>query len=118
MSCWIVGARFWALDYGWRISISDFDVVKFLRMPFKTRRQKASAAEKKISFSALGSVTYRGPSLEKVSGAVVDKLRMGELTGEVNGQEVKSELAKIVLLAGLIIGLQVALKVLHLRFLG
>ncbi len=87
-------------------------------MPFKTRRHKQSAAEKKISFSALGSVTYKGPSLEKVSGAAVEKLRMSELTGEVDGQEVKSELVKIVLLAGLIIGLQIALKVLHFRFLG
>lgn len=96
----------------------DIGCGKIFHMPFKTRRQKASAAEKKISFSALGSVTYKGPSLGKVSGAAVEKRRTGELAGEVDGREIKSELVKIVLLAGLIIGLQIALKVLHLRFLG
>lgn len=86
-------------------------------MPFKTRRQKESAASKKISISALGSVIYKSASHKK-AGNGVEGHQIHKLTNEVDGHEVKSELVKIALLAGLIIGLQLALKVLHLHFLG
>ena len=86
-------------------------------MPFKTRRRKVSAASRRLSFSSLGSVTYKTAISESIDHKT-GKNQVHKLTNDVEVGEVKSELVKIVLLAGLIIGLQIALKILHLQILG
>ena len=82
-------------------------------MPFKTRKHKESAASRRVDFIENGLVTYRaakfsdshesGESAKKSSGKV--------FSIENSYDYVRSELTLISILAIIIIGLQLALKI-------
>lgn len=90
-------------------------------MPFKTKRRKLSAAEKHIKFTEEGLISYTSnkegiykDEADNKSATASVRHRISGLVTEVDGVGVRRELTKIVLLAALIIGLQIALKISNL----
>lgn len=90
-------------------------------MPFKTRRKKVSAVGRHVvNFSENAVISYS--SDDRI-------VKQNKKTSDVEGVKysrsieadygfVKNELSKITLLAAMIIGLQIALKLSHLPLLG
>lgn len=85
-------------------------------MPFKTRRQKESAIGRRVNFIEGGLVTYRQGAIDAKSpkGKGGTKVRESSLGVEESYSYVRTELVKIFILAIIIIGLQLALKVSNL----
>lgn len=82
-------------------------------MPFKTRKHKISASGRHtITFDSSAKVAYDKPSTKhaEVTSKESPSRKKESQSIESSYDFVKSELGKILLLAGLIIGLQVALK--------
>ena len=82
-------------------------------MPFKTKRQKLAASGRHtISFSDTATVAYKNRSVsdnrEAVSTPGPSKKSVKIIDADY--RFVKAELSRIILLAAMIIGLQVALK--------
>lgn len=90
-------------------------------MPFKTKKKKVSAVGRHVvnfSDNAVVSYSSAGQSqnqTQKTSG--VENVKISR-TIEADYKFVKSELTRITLLAAMIIGLQIALKLSHFPFLG
>ncbi len=88
-------------------------------MPFKTRRQKESAIGRRVNLIEGGLVTYRHGVIDlkspKEKGGT--KARESSLGVEESYGYVRTELVKIFILAIIIIGLQLALKVSNLSIL-
>lgn len=85
-------------------------------MPFKTKKKKVAASHNRLSYTTSGFVSYS--PVEHFKKVATESTRVvpesGHLTSS-EGLEVKSELVKIIVLAGVIIGLQIALKLSNLR---
>lgn len=83
-------------------------------MPFKTRRQKESATGRRVNFIEGGLVTYRGPvsNLKSSKEKRTANARESSLGAGESYDYVRAELIKIFILAIIIIGLQLALKLL------
>lgn len=89
-------------------------------MPFKTKKKKQAALKNRVAVSASGSVSYSGfaetkEQVQRPDG--VSSKHQNALDLELNLPRFKGELVKIVLLAILIIGFQLALKFSNLPFL-
>ncbi len=87
-------------------------------MPFKTKRHKQSAASRRVNFIEGGLVSYRreAPS-EKVRLEEKSKNRKSNaFSFEESYDYVRLELVKITILAAIIIGLQLALKLANFKF--
>lgn len=85
-------------------------------MPFKTKRHKLAAASRHtINFSESTKVEYlrAAAKLEIDNTADARKVKNSQ-TIEISYNFIRSELRNIMLLAALIIGLQIALKLSHL----
>ena len=101
-------------------SFFKFCVIMTGSMPFKTRKKKQAAIKHRVAVSVNGAVSYTGFVEKGQSPKSPDKgaLRhMEELDSELNLPGFKKEIIKIVLLATLIIGFQLALKFSNLTFL-
>lgn len=85
-------------------------------MPFKTKKRKAAAKHHVVEINPGGTVSYTGGSryLDEGSG---EKSGSNKVLDRANGADLKSELSRILLLAGVIIGLQLALKLVDLPIL-
>lgn len=84
-------------------------------MPFKTKKRKIAALHNRVSYTTGGFVSYTRVLGSAKVDTESEKLVKG--TGHVTlseGLKVKSELVKIIVLAGAIIGLQIALKLSNL----
>ena len=83
-------------------------------MPFKTRRQKESAIGRRVNFIEGGLVSYRTPVTDIKSShqKLASKAGESSLGAGESYSYVKTELIKIFILAIIIIGLQLALKLL------
>ena len=87
-------------------------------MPFKTKRRKLAAAKHRVLINESGVVSWNrldspGPARKKVKASyAIDEV------GLLSLPEVKRELTHIVLLASIIMGLQLALKLTNLPFLS
>ena len=89
-------------------------------MPFKTRKKKQAALKNRVAVSASGAVSYTGFAQMKETEKSREESharRMDVLEGELNLPGFKKEIVKIVLLATLIIGFQLALKFSNLPIL-
>lgn len=85
-------------------------------MPFKTKKKKVAANKHRIVFDPSGSVGYQALDKEEYVESQ-QKSKKIEEKSTFAGRDVHLELFKILLLAGLIIGLQLALKLVNLPFL-
>lgn len=85
-------------------------------MPFKTRRQKESAIGRRVNFIEGGLVTYRkAPARVKGSNEKhYTNPGVSGLRAEESYDYVRAELIKILILAIIIIGFQIALKMLKI----
>ncbi len=88
-------------------------------MPFKTKRHKQSAASRRVNFIEGGLVSYRREA--RVETIKTDDEKGKNLKSSALGlaesyEYVRSELVKISILAGIIIGLQLALKLANFKF--
>lgn len=86
-------------------------------MPFKTKKRKTRAEKKRVEISQEGLAIYR--SSDKIQ---IDQFEAPKSTPEkrdFSGQSysyVKGELTRILILALIIIGLQVTLKIINITF--
>ena len=90
-------------------------------MPFKTKKKKVSAVGRHvINYSENAVVSYSSgkQSFIHTKGNSNELNVKNSRTIEVDYGFVKNELTRISLLAAMIIGLQIALKLSHLSFLG
>ena len=90
-------------------------------MPFKTRKKKVSAVGRHvINFSENTVISYSSGDRKVVQNKTTSSVEDVKYSRSIEADYgfVKSELAKITLLAAMIIGLQVALKLSHLPLLG
>ncbi len=90
-------------------------------MPFKTKKKKVSAVGRHvINYSENAVVSYSSgkQSFIHAEGNSNDLNLKISRTIEADYGFVKNELARISLLAAMIIGFQIALKLSHLSFLG
>lgn len=88
-------------------------------MPFKTKKKKLAAIKHRVAVSAGGGVSYRiveEPAIVAKNGET-SRRNLAQVDS-FDGPDVKNELVRIVLLAGIIIGLQLALKLTNLPFLN
>lgn len=87
-------------------------------MPFKTKRHKISAASRHvINYSNSATLSYSSKNSLKKEAAESSQIILKNVrTIEKDYSFVKSELMKILLLATIIIGLQLALKFSNLPF--
>lgn len=85
-------------------------------MPFKTKKHKLAAASRHtINFSESTKVEYSNAGAKLESKKTTEAgMRKSSQTIETSYDFVRSELGKIILLAVLIIGLQIALKLSNL----
>ncbi len=90
-------------------------------MPFKTKKKKLAALKNRVAVSASGAISYTTISdkkPEQAQGSLGGTTRyLGRLDTELNLPGFKREIIKIILLAALIIGFQLALKFSNLPFL-
>ena len=90
-------------------------------MPFKTKNRKVAAKNRHfVNFNDNVIVSYSGGKQSAMRTKHSHDSESGKVsrTIEADYSFVKRELRKITLLATLIIGLQIALKLSHLSFLG
>lgn len=89
-------------------------------MPFKTRKKKQAALKNRVAISMDGAVSYTSFAQTKEAEKSREESyarRVDVLDGELNLPGFKREILKIVLLAALIIGFQLALKFSNLPIL-
>lgn len=86
-------------------------------MPFKIKRQKLAAAARRFTFSDSGLVSYQ---VEEEAKEQPEKLREEKLAavktsgGEIeNLSYVRADLVKILILASLVVGVQIALSLIR-----
>ena len=85
-------------------------------MPFKTRRRKESAVERRFAWNRNQEVKYLTPegqarAASSFDGA--DKTKMGEAKKITEGVNTRADLVKIILAACAIVSAQVILSFLH-----
>lgn len=86
-------------------------------MPFKTRKQKIISNKRRITISEMGLATYASDS--KLLGNEKEVAKQKEDSGNLQAKNylyVNKEIFKITLLALIIIGLQLFLKVSNIIF--
>jgi len=86
-------------------------------MPFKTKRHKQSAASRRVNFIEGGLVSYRRDvAVRREESSREVKNRKPDVFGFSESYDyVRSELVKISILAAIIIGLQLALKLVDFK---
>ncbi|MBI2594073.1 hypothetical protein HYW39_00025 [Candidatus Curtissbacteria bacterium] len=78
-------------------------------MPFKTKRQKIKAAQRRFTFLEGGLINYHKTS-QKVEGITTKKEAAVSGAIEANYQYVKNDLVRIILFAALVVIGQISLK--------
>lgn len=86
-------------------------------MPFKTKKKKTRAEKKRVEISQEGLAIYRGSDSAQITESGLQGSPLVKPHLDVNDYSyVSFELAKILMIASLIIGLQLILKLSNITF--
>lgn len=80
-------------------------------MPFKTRKHKTAAGDRRITFSE-NAIKYHSGSINVDSNKKIKVAKTDELSSHEDYFYVRGDLIKIIIISALIVGVQITLAVL------